>query len=70
MTMLEVYVAREVYQERVRKAEQAWRFREIGKVAHKPRLAGLRNYLGNMLIGSGTRLKGKGTGRITYAGAS
>ena len=69
MTMLEVFVAREIYQEKLRQAEQAYRFRAIGRVSMGQRIAVVRNQIGNMLIGSGTRLKGKGTGSVTYAGA-
>ncbi len=69
MTMLEVFIAREIYQEKIHNAERAYRFRGIGQVTLRQRMAGLRNRFGNMLIGSGTRLKGEGTGKVTYAGA-
>ncbi len=60
MTMLEVFVAREIYQEKLRQAEQAYRFRAIGRVSMGQRIAVVRNQIGNMLIGSGTRLQGQG----------
>ncbi len=65
MTYMELFLANALYQERIRKIELAYRFRSL-----RPNpvitFSGFRNFLGNLLIGSGQRLKG--SGYITYVG--
>lgn len=65
MTMLDVYLARMIYDEKVRKAEAAWRMRQLPRQTVR-RISPLRIFLGNLLIGSGSRLKG--TGHATLVG--
>ncbi len=69
MTMLEMFVAHEIYRERIRNAERAYRFRAVGRAGSGQHMTRLRHRVGNLLIGSGTRLKGKSPGNVTYAGA-
>ncbi len=65
MTYLEIVLGQEMYQERIRKSEKAYRFRSV-QPASLISLSGLRKFLGNLLIGSGQRLKAPR--RITYVG--
>ncbi len=65
MTYLEMMLGREIYHERVRKGESAYRFRSV-RLAPLLTLSGVRNFLGNLLIGSGQRLKAPR--HITYVG--
>ncbi len=65
MTYLEIALGQTLYRERLRKSEQAYRFRSVRPAASLT-LSGFRNFLGNLLIGSGQRLKAPR--RITYVG--
>lgn len=65
MTYLEVLLGNEMYQERVRNCELAYRFRSV-RPSPIITFSGFRNFLGNLLIGSGQRLKG--SRYITYLG--
>ncbi len=65
MTYFETMLGHEIYQERIRKSEMAYRFRSV-RPAALITWSGFRNFLGSLLIGSGQRLKVPR--RITYVG--
>lgn len=57
MTYLETLMGYEAYKERLRNAEKAYRFRNVNRPAQL-NVSALRTFIGNLLIGTGQRLKG------------
>ena len=66
MNNLDLLIWQQLFLERIQKAEQAHRVRELPVQGAKP-VSWLRTFLGNLLIGSGHRIKG--IGPATWAGA-
>lgn len=65
MNYLDTVLGHEIYQERIRKCDLAYRYRSVQPKALVP-LSVISKFLGNLLIGSGQRLKR--ARHITYVG--